>query len=80
LKTRATDKNDQNTRKKYFRQPKIYQNDYIVELQESGNIIEYLTEKDPFEPEFKVLYLFFQEKNEVFLMLGREESGSEGSS
>lgn len=29
MKNRATEKLNENTKRKYYRQPKIYQNDYI---------------------------------------------------
>lgn len=30
------------TKRKYFRQPKIYQNDYILELQDNDQCIEFI--------------------------------------
>lgn len=78
-KTRLQEKNAQITKKKYYRQPKIYQNDYIKELYLKNMISEYLEEPDPFVAEFKVLYLFFVEKNETFLLLGRDAVPKEGA-
>lgn len=72
-KTRILEKQTAEVKKKYYRQPKIYQNDYICELQETNKIKEYFTEQDSFDDEFRILYLFFIEKDEIFLLLGREK-------
>lgn len=80
LKNRITEKYNKTTRKKYFREPKIYQNDYLARLQDKRMITEYLTHTDPIDDEYQVLYLFFIEKNEFFLMLGREIQKEEGES
>lgn len=43
-------------------------------------ITEYFTQVCPFDDEYRVLFLFFVEKNEFFLMLGRELKGDSENS
>ena len=43
-----------------------------MELQDSKMIKEYFVEKDPFDENMRILYLFFIEKDEIFLLLGRD--------
>ena len=86
MKTRESEKNQQTTKRKYFRQPKIYQQEFYDELWSQGKVKEYYEEVDEVNPEYEILYLFFVEKHEVFLLLGRREreqaheSGGEGES
>ena len=46
LKNRISEKDNKTIKKKYYRQPKIYQNDYIVELQNLRKITEYFSIND----------------------------------
>ena len=62
---------------KYFRQPKIYQNDYIVEIQQRQQMIDLKTWPDPGDPGQKCLVLFFSVRNQVYMLLGREEDDDE---
>jgi len=73
LKNRISEKDNKTIKKKYHRQPKIYQNNYIIELQNKRKIKENITMRDDVNPDFNILYLFFEEKSEHFLLLGREE-------
>ena len=73
MKNRISEKDNKTIKKKYHRQPKIYQNNYIIELQNKRKIKENITMRDDINPDFNVLYLFFEEKSEHFILLGREE-------
>lgn len=49
-------------KKKYFRQPKIYQNNYINDLHDRGLVIEDYEELEPIDGH-NILYLFFKEQD-----------------
>lgn len=59
-------------RRKYFRQPRIYQNFYVRELYVKGRVVEFRHEKDPQEPKWEVIMLFFREHNQISLLVGRD--------
>ena len=69
-KTRAEDLQHGRQKRKYFRQPKIYQNSYIEKLRDHGQIIEIYEEQ---HDEHALLFLFVREKDLTTLLLGREE-------
>lgn len=73
MKTRATD-NENKIRKKYFREPKIYQNDYIDNIYNKKMFRFYQTIKDSSSKSHVILFIFFVEKKEYFLLLGRREN------
>ena len=71
MKDRETDKDNRASKRKYYRQPKIYQNEYIRYLHRHKMVTEQIKRPDETNEEFEVLFLFFMEKHEIFLMLGR---------
>lgn len=73
MKTRATD-TDNKIRKKYFRQPKIYQNDYVEQIYNKKMFREFHTLPDQNSKEHTILFLFFVEKQEHFMLVGRDDS------
>ena len=84
MKDRITESKNKTTKRKYIRQPKIYQNNYITELMDSfpDHYEIYLRVDEMIcSPEYTVHFLFLKEKREFFLMLGRSDTpGSSGSS
>lgn len=73
------------TKRKYFRQPKIYQNDYILDLQDNDQCIEFLEISDKQQPEYNILLLFFVNQGEgdtdvINLLIGREKADDEDCS
>ena len=74
MKTRDTERYNKKQKKKYFRETKVYQNDYIMDIQERGQIRHFHSEREEHDPDQCVLYLFFCEKREYFLLLGRGEA------
>lgn len=76
MKDRVTESKNKTTKKKYIRQPKIYQNNYIEELKD--NFPDYMEHCEVDEvicsPEYTIHFLFLKEKREYFLMLGRSET------
>lgn len=76
MKTRATD-NENKIRKKYFRQPKIYQNDYIDMLYLKKKFRYFHTIPDSTSKKHVILFIFFTEKKEFFLLLGRRSNENE---
>jgi hypothetical protein len=52
-----------------------------VELHAEGKCLDARSQVDPTNPEYKICFLFFEEKNQVYLLLGRRENlDSENSS
>ena len=74
LKTREQEKYNKKQKKKYFRETKVYQNEYIEELHEKGAIKHFQADREEYDPKHCIVYLFFSEKREYFLLLGRGES------
>lgn len=64
---------------KYRRQPKIYQNDYIVEIQQKCQPFEFRSCIDPDDQYKKILFLFFSVRNQVYMLLGRDDNYDNGS-
>mgnify|MGYP000695598152 CR=1 FL=1 len=84
MKDRITESKNKSTKRKYIRQPKIYQNDYIEDLMNNFDY-EVFNLVDEFicSPEYTVHFLFLKEKREYFLMLGRsitQQSDGDNSS
>lgn len=52
MKTRTTDINFLQSKRKYFRQPKIYQNGFIDNLRKEDMVMDEYLEEDPFNPIF----------------------------
>ena len=50
MKDRVTEAKNQKPKRKYIRQPKIYQNDYIIKIDELKLIQEYYSERDELNP------------------------------
>ena len=73
MKNRANCDDDDNKRRKYFRQPKIYQNQYIDQLIENDSVILQEKVEDDSSTDCVLLYMFIKEMNNIYLMLGREE-------
>ena len=52
----------------------MYQNEYIEELHEKGAIKHFQADREEYDAKHCIVYLFFSEKREYFLLLGRGES------
>ena len=78
-KSRKHDQLDVNRKRKYFRQPKVYQNNYVNGLHDQNLVIEFHEEEEGQEQDhsYNLLYLFFKEQDQVFLLLGREKMKAE---
>jgi hypothetical protein len=61
-KDRETAAQANSIKRKYFRYPKIYQNDFITNLSKRDRIIVTLRTIDEAEPEYEILQLFFREE------------------
>ena len=59
MKTRAADRGA--TKKKYYRQPKVYQKNYVAGLRREGSILLHEEIEDKAYPGVTVLYLLFRE-------------------
>mgnify|MGYP006952970565 CR=1 FL=1 len=50
MKDRITEAKNQKPKRKYIRQPKIYQNDYLLQIDQQKLIQEYYSERDELNP------------------------------
>lgn len=70
-------------KRQYFRQPKIYQNNYILELQDNDQIIDHQEISDEKDPDYNILLLFYkncdEDNNALSLLIGREKNEEDSS-
>jgi hypothetical protein len=75
MKDRITESKHKSTKRKYIRQPKIYQNHYIDELMNNFDHTLYdKVDELICSTDYTIHFLFLKEKREQFLMLGRSEN------
>ena len=73
MKTRAND-TDTKFKKKYFRQPKIYQNDYVEFLYTRQMFRDFQKMPDKNNLEYMIVFIFFVHKKEHYMLVGRDDA------